>query len=81
MCGFMSLSRSANSPHPYNASVFVASAVNMMAAQSVSMDKYTKREQQVGQKDKFSLRLRFVGQKDKFSLRLRFEAYLNHKGG
>lgn len=60
----MSLSRSANSPHPYNASVFVASAVNMMAAQSVSMDKYTKREQQ-------------VGQKDKFSLRLRFEAYLN----
>nr|XP_046218131.1 homeobox protein PKNOX1-like isoform X5 [Oncorhynchus gorbuscha] len=38
--------RSANSPHPYNASVFVASAVNMMAAQSVSMDKYTKREQQ-----------------------------------
>ncbi|XP_036814643.1 homeobox protein PKNOX1 isoform X1 [Oncorhynchus mykiss] len=46
MCGFMSLSRSANSPHPYNASVFVASAVKMMAAQSVSMDKYTKREQQ-----------------------------------
>ncbi|XP_064832154.1 homeobox protein PKNOX1-like isoform X4 [Oncorhynchus masou masou] len=46
MCGFMSLSRSANSPHPYNASVFVASAVNMMAAQSVSLDKYTKREQQ-----------------------------------
>lgn len=64
----MSLSRSANSPPPYNASVFVASAVNMMAAQSVSMDKYTKREQQVGQKDKFSLRLSFV-------------AYLNHEHG
>ncbi|KAK6292553.1 hypothetical protein J4Q44_G00371370 [Coregonus suidteri] len=43
---------SANAPRPYNASVFAASAVNMMAAQSVSIDNYTEGEQQgVEQKD------------------------------
>lgn len=35
--------------------MFEASAVNMMAAQSVSIDKYPKGEQQVGEKDKFVL--------------------------
>ena len=35
-------------PPLYNAPVFAASAVNMMAAQSVSIDKYQEGEQQVG---------------------------------
>ena len=35
-------------PPFYNAPVFAASAVNMMAAQSVSIDKYPDGEQQVG---------------------------------
>lgn len=44
------LCRSAAAPAPYNAPVFAASAVNVMAAQSVSIDKYPKQEQdQVGE--------------------------------
>ncbi|TNN03687.1 hypothetical protein fugu_000716, partial [Takifugu bimaculatus] len=39
------LCRSAAAPAPYNAPVFAASAVNVMAAQSVSIDKYPKQEQ------------------------------------
>ena len=38
-------------PAHYNAPVFAASAVNVMAAQSVSIDKYPKGEQQVGERD------------------------------
>lgn len=37
----------------YNAPVFAASAVNVMAAQSVSIDKYPKGEQQVGDREIF----------------------------
>lgn len=36
-------------PALYNAPVFAASAVNAMAAQSVSIDKYPKGEHQVGE--------------------------------
>jgi len=36
-------------PALYNAPVFAVSAVNVMAAQSVSIDKYPKGEQQVGE--------------------------------
>uniref|UniRef100_A0AAY5K2I3 Homeobox domain-containing protein n=3 Tax=Esox lucius TaxID=8010 RepID=A0AAY5K2I3_ESOLU len=39
--------RSANFLRPYNASVLSTSAVNMMAAQSVSIDKYPEGEQQM----------------------------------
>ncbi len=39
----------------YNAPVFAASAVNVMAAQSVSIDKYPKTEQQVGERLTFVL--------------------------
>lgn len=42
-------------PALYNAPVFAASAVNVMAAQSVSIDKYPKGEQQVGEREKFGL--------------------------
>lgn len=42
-------------PALYNAPVFAASAVNVMAAQSVSIDKYPKGEQQVGEREKFCL--------------------------
>nr|XP_020462215.1 homeobox protein PKNOX1 isoform X3 [Monopterus albus] len=41
------LARSATCPALYNAPVFAASAVNVMAAQSVSIDKYSKEEQQM----------------------------------
>lgn len=37
-------------PALYNAPVFAASAVNAMAAQSVSIDKYPKGEHQVGER-------------------------------
>ena len=45
------LCRLATCPALYNAPVFAASAVNVMAAQSVSIDKYPKGEQQVGDGD------------------------------
>ena len=45
-------------PALYNAPVFAASAAKVMAAQSVSIDKYPKGEQQVGEMKQFGLRPR-----------------------